>query len=123
MSVTRDIVKYVNDNTSFTVGTDLFLGYIPLDRTVGVAIAEVGGTENDTNMLRLHLHIVSVADDYFTAENNCYSVYNLLVFSNGFNLDSGYVFNCVPINTPTYIGLNEHQKVIVTCAIALYKEK
>ena len=123
MSIAKDIVKYLDTNTSFTVGSNLFLGYIPLEKETGVAIAEVGGWENDTNMLRVMLHITSIADDYETAETNCYIAYNKLVYSNGFTIDSGYVFNCVPISTPIYIGLNEHQKVIMTCSIAIYKEK
>jgi hypothetical protein len=123
MSIAKDITEYISDNTIFEVGVDLFLGFLPIDKDVGVAIAEVGGSENDTNMQRTQLHIVSIADDYTTADANCYIVYNQLVYSYGFIIDSGYVFNVIPINTPTYIGLNEHEKVIMTCRVALFKEK
>ena len=123
MSIAKDIVTYLDTNTDFVVGTDLFLGDLPINKDVGVAITEVGGVENDTNMQQVQLHIVSIADDYTTADADCYTVYNALVYANGFTIASGYVFNVVPINTPTYIGLNEHEKVIMTCRVALYKEK
>jgi len=123
MNIAKDIVTYINTKTSLVLGQDLFLGFLPQDDSVGVVIAESGGYENETNMLRINLQIVSIAEDYTTAEAKCSMVYNALVYSNGFTITSGYVFNCVPINTPTYIGLNEHQQVIMTCNIALYKEK
>lgn len=123
MSIARDIVEYVDANTSFTVGSDLFLGFLPDDKDVGISIADGGGYENETNMLSSIINIASLANDYTTSENNCQSIYNLLVYSNGFTITSGYVFNCVPLNTPTYVGLDEQQKVIVTCAVVLYKEK
>lgn len=123
MSIAKDITKYINDNTAFVVGTDLFLGTLPIEKETGVVIAAIGGQENDTNMLQILLHITAVADDYTTADANCYTVYNKLVFSNGFTIDSGYVFNIVPVGVPTYIGLNERQKVIMTCTVALFKAK
>lgn len=123
MSLAKDITKYISTNTALTVGTNLFLAYLPQNVDVGVTISDMGGFENDTNMLRAQLHIASVANDYTTAENNAYVVFNKLVYTNGFTIDSGYVFNCVPISTPTYIGFNEQQKVIVTCSVAIFKEK
>lgn len=124
MNIAKEIVKYLDANlNSLTVGQNLFLGFIPLTKNTGVVISEAGGYENNTNMLRIQLHIAAVFDDYTTAENKCAEVYNKLVYSNGFNIDSGYVFNCVPINTPTYVGLTDEQKVLVTASVVLYKEK
>lgn len=122
MSLIKDLAKYISEQTSLTIGTDLFLGFMPLDKSAGVILSQDGGEHNDSGMLQVLIEVASLADDYTTAETNCYTVYNKLVYSNGFYIDSGYVFNCVPVAIPSFGGITEHQKVVITSSISLFKE-
>jgi len=123
MTLIKDLVQYLSDNTTKTVGTDLFLGIMPEDKLTGIVVSSLGGVENDTNMMRTVLQIMSYGNDYTSADTNCWEAYEALVYSNGITLTYGYVFNIIPYLTPQFIGRNEKDKFTFMANVAMFVER
>lgn len=78
----KEIAKYIEDEAiGFTVGTNLFVGYIPPEITADcVGLIESGGRPEFylPDFTEKAVQVLSRAKDYFTARDNAYKIYNLL---------------------------------------------
>lgn len=118
----REIIDYIESETSLTIGNDLFLGNLKDGVDEGVVIFDSAGQENDTGMLRFIVGINSVARDYYTARVNCVLAFTPLAYSNGFTVDSRKFFNTTVMSNPAYIGLNEKGYSMFSASIIAYTE-
>ena len=123
MSLTSELLDHISVNTSLTLGTDLFLVFIPNGIETGVTISESGGYEAESNMLRLLYKITSKGVDPLEAEAKCREVYNLLSFSNGIQLPSFLIFNSVPMATPQFLHMADDTYPVYIASFVLYTER
>lgn len=78
----KEIVTYIKNNTTgFTVGTNLFAGFVPatiLDNYV--VVRETGGAPNFylTDKMEKAIQVLSKSTNYWTARDNAVKVYNCL---------------------------------------------
>ena len=120
MNITREILDYIEANTSFVIGTDMFQGRILDTNTNGVVISHDGGIENESLMNEQPIHFASHYDDYDTANDKLVILYNLLVFSNGLTLASEYVFNITPLKLVGFVAVTEQNKYIFSFSVVCY---
>lgn len=120
---TQQILDYVEDQTTLTIGTDLFLGNLADGVDAGVVLFDGPGQDNDTGMLRFLVGINSMARDYATARVNCILAFTPLAYSNGFTIDSKKFFNTTVMSNPAYVGLNEKGYSMFSASIIAYTEE
>ena len=60
----REILDYIESQTSLVIGTNLFLGNLADGVDTGVILFDNPGEQNDTGMLRFIVGINSIARDY-----------------------------------------------------------
>ena len=123
MSLSTEILDHISAQTSLTLGTDLFLVFLPKNVETGVTIIESGGYENDSNMLRQLFRITSVGADPVSAESNCREVYNLMSYNNGLQLPSYLIFNSIPMATPQFLHLADNTYPVYVASFVLYTER
>jgi hypothetical protein len=120
MNISRELLDYIETNTDFTVGVDLFQGKIPNTNAEGVVITHNGGIENDTLMQKIPVHIASCYSDYDTGNDKLTIIYELLSYCNGLTLASGYVFNVTPLKLPGFVDVTEQNKYIFSFSVVCY---
>jgi len=120
--ITKELLDYVESETTLIVGTDLFWGLYPEEDRVGVLISDLGGTENDSRMATAQILINARYQDYLTTLTQIKLVYNILAFSNGFTLPSYYVNNTVPVSMPSFLGKDDRGLVMFSSIINLFTE-
>lgn len=120
MNITRELIDYIEANTDFIIGGDLFQGKLPDTNTNGVIVSHSGGYENDTNLMALTVHFASHYNDYDTANDRLEVIYNLLANSNGLTIASGYIFNSVPLKLVGFVTVTEENKYIFSCSVVCY---
>jgi len=78
----KEIGKYIEAETTFAVGTDLFVGHRPVTAPDEcIVVLEGGGgfaNFNMTDKVTKAVQVLSRAASYHTARNNCYTVFNAL---------------------------------------------
>ena len=117
MNITRELLDYIETNSSLTVGTDIFQGKIPNTNLNGIVVTHSGGDESDSLMQKIIVHIASHYDDYDTANDKLQEVYTLLAYCNGLTLASGYVHNVYPLSLVGFVTVTEQNKYIFSCSI------
>ena len=111
----KEFVTYIGNETSFTLGTDLFAISMDSDSIDECVVVKedgpglVHGTMTDYRQIPLRAY--ARATSRFTARDNAYTVFNLLHGKMQYDLpviDDGYTytFNC-ECRTPYYLGLDE----------------
>jgi len=120
--VTKELLDYVESETTLIVGTDLFWGIYPLEDRVGVLLSDLGGTHNDTDMGTIQILINAKYQDYQTTMTKIELVYNLLAYSNGFTLTSYTVFNSVPVSMPQFLGKDDTGLLMFSAIVNLFTE-
>lgn len=111
----KELCTYIDTNTSFTLGTDLFAISVDSDKIDEcVVIAETGaGLAHGllTDYRQIPLTAYTRATTRFTARDNAYTVFNLLHGVQQVSLPvigSGAVYVCnFECRTPYYLGLDE----------------
>lgn len=112
----KEFVTYIGNNTSFTLGTDLFAVSVDsddIDECVVIAESSPGlvdGILTDYRQIPLRAYVRS-AISRFTARDNAYTVFNLLHGRMQFDLpviSDGYTYTCnCECRSPYYLGLDE----------------
>lgn len=121
MNFTRELLLYLEEETSYVVGTDMFQGVFPDDIEDGFLFTQISGTENESNLKSITVHVTSMQEDYDTANDTINEIYDLLSYSRGLTLPNGtYVFNSVPMKFPSFITTTEHDKYVFTCSFTFY---
>ncbi len=111
----KEFVTYIGNNTSFTLGTDLFAISIDSDLIDECVVIKedspglVHGILLDYRQIPLRAY--ARATTRFTARDNAYTVFDLLHGRMQFDLpviDDGYTYTCnCECRTPYYLGLDE----------------
>jgi hypothetical protein len=120
MNISRDIVNYIESKTSHVIGTNLFLGHLPDTNSNGIIVSHSGGDENESLMQRWNVYIIAHYNDYQTANDKLEAIYNLLAFSNGITITSGYIHNIVPMKLPGFITVTEQNKHVFSFSLVCY---
>lgn len=110
----KEISKYIENNTGFVIGTDLFTGHRPANaQNECVVILEGAGGKPEFSIpdsVEKAIQILTRAKSYFTARADSYTIYNLLHGKSGITLPvvtSGeeYLVNVIEaMNVPQPIG-------------------
>ena len=113
----KAIAQYIDNNTSFTIGTDLYVGFRPADAAGDcVAVLETTGGIPDydlTDFVQKPVQVVSRAADYHTARANIQTIYDLLHGMAGVTLpvvvtgDEYYVDTAEAVASPYFIGQDD----------------
>jgi len=78
----KEICQYIEDNTSFIIGTDLFAGHRPSNAPEEciVILEDAGGGTNFLlpDKVDKAVQVLSRAKTFFTARDNIYTIYELL---------------------------------------------
>lgn len=113
----KEITQYIEDNTSWVIGTDLYAGFRPEGSAVRclVVLDNTGGRAN--YYLRdagdKLVQVVSRSNDYFQAKEDLTEIHDLLHGASGITLpvvDGGdeYLANTIEaLNLPQSIGQND----------------
>ena len=107
----REITQYIEDNTSFVIGTDLFSVFRPAEAQDDcLVIIPSGGTPNFylTDLMFATVHIISRAGSQNTANENSQTIYNLLHGRSNYNLP---VVNTEELKVGTGEALNVPQSI------------
>jgi hypothetical protein len=123
--VLKEITTYLKNQlgTSWVIGTNVFAGYIPSDKTADcVALIETGGKPNFylPDAPELTFQILSRAKDYQTARNNAYLVYEKLHAKVGITLPvvvegkEYYVNTMEAVSLPQSLGQDERGNFILS---------
>ena len=120
MNITREMMDYIEANTAFVIGTDLFQGKIPDTNSNGIVISHNGGIENDTLLQSIPVHFASCYNDYDTANDQLIIVHDLVSHCNGLTLASGYVHNIVPLKLAGFVDVTEQNKYIFSFSVVCY---
>ena len=99
----KEIVDYIEANTSFVTGTDMFVGYQPDSPDQCVCIREFPVTQNWSGMITMRLQVLTRAKDYFTARDDVYVIHNLIKLT-GFFITDYLVMFCDIASMPQSIG-------------------
>lgn len=111
----KELCEYIEDNTSFTIGTDLFAlfaGSDKIDKCVVVTESAPGLADGTLKGKRqIPLVVYSRAKTAFTARKNAYTVFDLLhgtyqITIGPIGAGSTYICN-FECRTPYYVGLDE----------------
>jgi len=112
----KEFVTYIGNNTSFTLGTNLFAISADSDLIDECVVVRednpglVNGILTDYRQIPLKAYIRS-AVSIFTARDNAYTVFDWLHGRMQFDLpeiDSGYTYTCNCVcGSPYYLGLDE----------------
>lgn len=115
----REIVQFIEGQTSFTLGTDLFAGHRPQsapDRCV--LIAESGGgsaVASESDFAEYAVQALTRAKTYFEARTDCWEVYEAIHSTFGWELPNwtgsgvDYLVNSIyALAIPQYIGQDEN---------------
>ncbi|MDD4984335.1 MAG: hypothetical protein PHQ43_00900 [Dehalococcoidales bacterium] len=110
----KELCEYIEDNSSFTVGTTLFAISVDPDVDTCIVVEEPAPGLADgllTDKRNIPLVVYARAATKFTARDNAYVVFNLLHGATQISLEaigSGPVYVCnVECRTPYYVGLDE----------------
>lgn len=111
----KELVTYIANNTSFTIGTDLFAISVDSDDIDECVVIDesapglVHGTLTDYRQVPLTAY--SRATTRFTARANAYTVFDCLHGIQQVTLpvvSGGYTYTCdIECRTPYYVGLDE----------------
>lgn len=118
MNVTKEILLYIESNTTYIVGHDIFQGYTI--GAQGVAVYQIGGVLSESGMEMVTLHIASIQQDYITAEDKLNDIWRLFTNSKGFSTTNLTVHNSIPNKYPSYIGVDEEDNHIFTASFNIY---
>lgn len=112
----KEIAQYIENKTSFDVGTDLFAGAVP-PSAVGdcIIVIDGGGKPNFylTDAKEVLIQIISRATDYHTAMTNANALFALLHGAAGITLpiivegEEIYVNTIEAISVPQSLGQDE----------------
>jgi len=112
----NEICQYIENNTSFDIGVDLFSGYLPSDSPEDcVAVIESGGKPDFflPDAQEKMIQVLSRARDYQTARDNAITIFNLLHGKAGITLpllitgEQYYANTIEAITLPQSLGQNE----------------
>jgi len=86
----KEIAQYIENETGFTIGTDLFVGHrLSTSPDECIVVLENAGGKPDFDLpdkVEKAIQIISRAATYFTARENAYTVYDLLHGKSGITL-------------------------------------
>lgn len=117
------LCQYIENETGYKIGIDLFAGVMPASKEVGIILSDFGGSENETNVVKAGVQVIAIYDDYATSVKKCQEIHNFLVYTNGFYVGDSYIFNCIPLSLPKFLHQNEKGHILSTASIVCIKER
>lgn len=120
MNILRELLTYLEDNTSLVIGTDLFQGVLPEGTIEGTVFRQVGGTQSMSGMVSVLIAINTFYRDYDTAIDNLETLHNMLSYSKGIQLPNIYVFDSEPMKHPGFITQTEQSIFICSSSVVLH---
>lgn len=115
----KEIASYIETNTSFTIGTDLFVGLHEGAQDQCVVLNEFPDGENWSGMINFRLQVLARAKDYFTARADAYIVHELIKLT-GFALINYVVMFSDILSMPQPIGRDLEGRFELSANYMLY---
>lgn len=114
-----NLAQYIEDNTNFTQGTDLFKGRMPESPNDLIYLTPTGGNNPNryTPLPVKTVQVLSRAQVYNDAYDNAQTIYDLLHRTDdSVTLESGGVdaMAIFALQEPNHIGLDDQQRHIFT---------
>jgi len=119
----KAIAQYIENETDFTIGTDLWVGFIPSSETGDcVALIESGGVPNFylKDAKAKAVQVISRAADYQMARSNAQTIFDLLHGAAGISLpevvegELYYANTITAISDPQSLGQDEKGLFIIS---------
>lgn len=116
MTLLTDIANYINTNTSFTLGTDLFIGTLPANIDNCVGIFQSGGVEPTTylDVIKPTIQVLVRNTNYETAQQLAYEIYDSLHQLYNQTMGSTEIYTVFALQEPTDIGEDETGRAVFT---------
>lgn len=127
MSLTVNIVEYLETNLSLTIDTDLFIGQIESDLpNHAVWVQESpGSTENESGLESRLIEIFVQDATFLLSEVLAKTVYDLLAHKPGFSgddLSSENIFYCEPQGMPGILHQDAKGRYVFLITFMVYKQ-
>lgn len=124
-----ELAAYIDAQTSFTVGTDLFKARMPESPVTALALSEYGGAPPLQTLgptlveERPRVQVTSRAADYTTARTNAKTIWNLFkAFPAGTSL-SGIIYKeIVPLQSPFLMMRDALDRPIIAFNLEVAKD-
>lgn len=125
----EDIGAYMQTNGRGTLGTDLFLNFLPeAPNSVTVLSEYMSETPKDTmgahlpsvEMPHIQVMVRRSATDYLAARNESDLCYNLLVMVLDLVVGT-YLYTITPLDTPTLMSRDDNERPLVVCNYVVYR--
>jgi len=121
----KDFCEWLEDNTSFTVGSDLFAGFWNQDTPEqAVLVRESGGTEKPHSKIRRMqtFQVLTRALDYHDSRTDLYTIYDLFKASKRGELtlltivsgETWIIESISALAPPQYIGEDEKRRHVLS---------
>jgi len=114
--VLKQITQYIKNNTTgFTIGTNLFAGFVPSTAANDIVVVRESGGATDADLVdkvEYAIQVLSRAVDYWVARANAIKVYDCLHCKKGITLPTvdgkAYYANVIQaITAPQNVGQDE----------------
>ena len=122
----KEFTQYIENNTTLTIGTDLFMGHIPDKKANGdpidtaTVIIETDGITDPWQPDRVdwHIQILSRGTSWYATRTTLWAVHDEIKSNMGLetpNIDKQYMLMFIEVkNQPTYIGLDKENRYTFT---------
>jgi len=126
MSLTANIVAYLNTNSSLTLDTNLFIGQVESDIPNKAAwVQEVlGSTENESGIEQRIVDIFVQDITFLLAETLAMEIYTLLAHKKGFSgaeLSSENILYCEPVGMPGIVSRDGKGRYVLLITFVVRK--
>lgn len=122
--ILKELTKYLEDNSTFTIGTNLFAGHRPSGISVDcITILNTTGGYSDfylIDKLEIPLQFISRSINYYDAFENAKIIYDLLNGKSGITLPvvtSGREFlinTIISMNAPYFLNKNQKGQIEIS---------
>lgn len=129
MAMLDDFGSYVNTNTSFTLGTDLYLSLMPESPDNVVVLIENSGTApvftlgstNTPQMERPELQVIVRNTSYATGRSNSETLYRLLTQITNTTIGSTLYHRVEAVAAPALYDRDSSRRSLFTCNFNIIK--
>lgn len=129
MAMLEEVGTYIGANTSFTLGTDLYLALIPdtpdncvaIYENVGVTPLSTLGSTDLPQIERPDLQVIVRNTSYATGRSNIETVYRLLTAVENATLSSVLYHRIEATTTPYVYERDDSRRIMFTCNFNVMK--
>lgn len=121
----KELCQWIEDNTSFVIGTTVFAGYAPSDAAYTCSVVrETGGPPKTYSTTRgtRSIQVLSRGDSYFNARADATTIHDLIRSNRGevtlpvvTSGEEWTIESVTPVDSPYYMGQDARGLHLFTC--------